>query len=304
MADVPLNVAADPNARRAFALHSRAWLSNKYIYPVVSRRSKGISIGVNLNPDKICNFDCIYCSVERKVGGGPVVPEPNIDMERLRAELSEMLQLAASGEIYRFDPFDKIPATLRRINDIAFSGDGEPTTCPQFSEVCRLASELKDAANLAEVKLILITNATMFHRPAVQEALVFLDQHNGEIWAKLDAGTEAYYHLVDRTAVPFARVLDNVRWCASQRPTVIQSLFMKVHGEPPPEEELRSYVTHLAEIEKAGRALRGGIKLVQLYTVARQTTETYATPLSVDDLESIRARVSAALPRILVEVYP
>ncbi|HUO10665.1 MAG TPA: radical SAM protein [Phycisphaerae bacterium] len=301
MADLPLNVAADPNARRAFALHSRAWQSNRYVYPVVSRRSKGISIGVNLNPDKICNFDCIYCSVERK---GPVVPEPNIDIKLLRAELSGMLELAASGKIYRFDPFDKIPAGLRRINDIAFSGDGEPTTCPQFADVCRLAAELKDAAHLAEVKLVLITNATMFHRPAVQEALAFLDRHNGEIWAKLDAGTEAYYDLVDRTAVPFSRVLENLKWCAARRPTVIQSLFMKVHGKPPSDEEVHAYGMRLAEIEKAGRAAGGGIKLVQLYTVARQTTEAYATPLSAEELTRIQALVTAALPGIFVEVYP
>ncbi|MGN6367953.1 MAG: radical SAM protein [Phycisphaerae bacterium] len=301
MADVPLNIASDVQARRAFTLHSRAWQSNRYVYPVVSRRSKGISIGVNLNPDKICNFDCIYCSVERP---GKLTPQPNIDMATLRAELGEMLALASSGEIYRFDPFDRIPEALRRINDIAFSGDGEPTTCPQFGEACRLAAELKTAAGLPEVKLVLITNATMFHRRAVQETLAFLDQHEGEIWAKLDAGTEAYYHLVDRTSVPFARVLENLQWCASTRPTVIQSLFMKVHGEPPPAEEILAYVQRLKEIEAAARSGAGSIKLVQLYTVARHTTEAYATPLSEGELDGIRRRVEQGVPGVGVEVYP
>src|SRR5205807_2931456 len=120
---------------------------------------------------------------------------------------------------------------------IAFSGDGEPTTCPQFPDACRLAAELKAEANLPDLKLIVITNATMFHRPSVQEALAFLDHHNGEIWAKLDAGTEPYYDLVDRTPVPFARVLENLAWCVRTRQTVIQSLFMKVHGTPPPPDE-------------------------------------------------------------------
>ena len=41
-----------------FTLHSRNWQTNRYVYPVISRRSKGLSIGVNLNPDKVCNFDC------------------------------------------------------------------------------------------------------------------------------------------------------------------------------------------------------------------------------------------------------
>ena len=301
MADVPLNIAMDAEARRAFTLHSRAWQANRYVYPVVSRRSKGISIGVNLNPDKICNFDCIYCSVERPQR---LTPAPDIDLEVLRAELGQMVSLARSGEIYRFDPFDRIPAELRRINDIAFSGDGEPTTCPQFGEVCRLAAELKEEAGLAEVKLVLITNATMFHRPAVQEALALLDRHNGEIWAKLDAGTETYYDLVDRTSVPFSRVLANLRWCAGVRPTVIQSLFMKVHGEGPSRGEIQAYIERLSEIERAGRSAAGNIKLIQLYTVARRTTEAYATALSVGELEEIRQQVRAGCPEIPVEVYP
>jgi wyosine [tRNA(Phe)-imidazoG37] synthetase (radical SAM superfamily) len=222
----------------------------------------------------------------------------------MRAELAGMLELAASGEIYRFDPFDKIPAALRRVNDVAFSGDGEPTTCPQFFDVCKLAAELKDAAALADVKLVLITNATMFHRPTVREALAFLDLHQGEIWAKLDAGTEAYYDIVDRTSVPFSRVLENVAWCAKTRETVIQSLFMKVHGAPPSNQEIAAYVARLAEIEKAGLAENGGIKLVQLYTVARQTTESYATPLTETELRGIQGDVHRGLPRISVEVYP
>ncbi|MEX0791938.1 MAG: radical SAM protein, partial [Pirellulaceae bacterium] len=46
--------------------HERGFEANKFVYPVLSRRSKGISLGVNLNPDKRCNFDCIYCQVDRR----------------------------------------------------------------------------------------------------------------------------------------------------------------------------------------------------------------------------------------------
>jgi len=291
----------DPAARRAFAEHPRVWQNNRYVYPVVSRRSKGISLGVNLNPDKVCNFDCIYCSVDRKV---PLPPWASRDVELniLRDELAAMLDLAASGGLYQFDPFDKIPAALRRINDIAFSGDGEPTTCPQFKEAVELAASLAEssttAAALPSIKLVLITNATMFHKPMVQDVLAFLDRHHGEIWAKLDAGTENYYQLVDRTGVPFQRVLDNVLWCSQTRPTVIQTLLMRVHGNPPPAEEIAAYISRLRHIMDSG----GTIKLVQLYTVARGTTEAYATPLVADELEAIAKQVrSLPLP---CEIYP
>ena len=279
-----------------FAMHDRVWQENAYVYPVVSRRSKGISIGVNLNPDKVCNFDCIYCSVDRKVPG----TAKDVDMGRLRAELAQMIEVARSEAIYRFDPFDRIPEQLRRINDIAFSGDGEPTTFAEFPAACRMAAEVKDAAGLGDVKLVVITNATMFQRPAVRDALAFLDGHNGEIWAKLDAGTEAYYQVVDRTSIPLRRVLENITWCARQRATVIQTLLMRVHDVPPGGEEIAAYISRLREVMAAG----GKIKLVQLYTVARGTTEAYATALSAAELEVIGARVRGGLGSVPVEVYP
>jgi wyosine [tRNA(Phe)-imidazoG37] synthetase (radical SAM superfamily) len=297
MTESSLPILNDSAARRAFTLHSRLWQSNRYVYPVVSRRSKGISVGINLNPDKVCNFDCIYCSVDRRTGFGGV---RDVDLEVLRAELAGMLAVIGSGEIYQFDPFDKIPAGLRRVNDIAFSGDGEPTTCPQFDGAVRLAAELKEPAGMGSVKLVLITNATMFHRPAVRETLAFMDGHQGEIWAKLDAGTEGYYALVDRSPVAFGRLLENVAWCCRTRPTVIQTLFMRVHGEAPPAKEVAAYAGRLQEIVQSG----GVIKLVQLYTVARGTTEAYATPLAAAELEGIAEVVRTVVGGAAVEVYP
>ena len=47
------------------ASHPRYFGQNSFVYPVLSRRADGISVGINLNPDKACNFDCIYCQVDR-----------------------------------------------------------------------------------------------------------------------------------------------------------------------------------------------------------------------------------------------
>src|SRR4051795_4878338 len=116
MTDKRLQVLNDPGARRAFESHPRTWQANRYVYPVVSRRSKGLSIGVNLNPDKICNFDCIYCCVDRRQPMTPI----DVDMTVLRDELEHMVQLPASGEIWKTPPFDQADPKLRRINDIAF----------------------------------------------------------------------------------------------------------------------------------------------------------------------------------------
>ncbi len=137
-------------------------------------------------------------------------------------ELRHTLELAASGKIWETEKFRNMPPALRRVNDIAFSGAGEPTTYQNFDALMAACAEVKRSLGLADVKMVLITNASMFHRPHVQRGLEILDANNGEIWAKLEAGTEEYFKLVDRTVIPFARILENIIAAARVRPQVIQ----------------------------------------------------------------------------------
>lgn len=267
-----------------FADHSRAWRDNRYVYPVISRRSKGLSIGVNLNPDKVCNFDCIYCCVDRSTMPGRV----EVDLDVLRRELAQMVELARTGDIWRGLPFERTPEPLKRLNDIAFSGDGEPTSFPGFLDACRIAADTLRLAGLeGRVKLVVITNATLFHQPRVQEALRFLDEHHGELWAKLDAGTEPYYRLVERTTIPLQRVLDNLLLAGRARPIVIQTLFMHVNGQPPAGAEIDAYINRLNDLVREGAKL----KLVQIYTIARDTAVEYVAPLTTAQIDAIGERV-------------
>jgi wyosine [tRNA(Phe)-imidazoG37] synthetase (radical SAM superfamily) len=264
--------------------HPRQYEQNKFVYPVLSRRSHGISIGVNLNPDKVCNFDCIYCQVDRR----SEAVTKFVEMDRLLNEVEEMLTYVSSGEIFKEERFSNVPEELQRLNDIAFSGDGEPTTYRNFDEIIQSVADLKAKQSLAEVKMVLITNASMFHRDVVKRGLQILDENNGEIWAKLEAGTEEYFQLVDRTKIPFQRVLDNLADASQSRSLVIQSLFMKVHGESPPAEEINAFLDRLNEIQASG----GQLKLVQVYTVARQPAESFVAPLSNPEVDEITRLVT------------
>jgi wyosine [tRNA(Phe)-imidazoG37] synthetase (radical SAM superfamily) len=266
-------------SRDLIEAHPRRFEDNRYVYPVLSRRSAGISIGVNLNLDKVCNFDCIYCQVDRTVMG----EKEFVEIERLVTELDAMVGLVTSGRIYEETRFSKTPPALRRLNDIAFSGDGEPTTYRNFDEVISAAAEVRSRHELGDVKLVLITNASMFHRPRVRRALEILDANNGEIWAKLDAGTEAYYNLVVRSPIRFQRILDNLLEAARRRPIVIQSLFMRIHGDPPSIEEQEAFCDRLNEIGGQG----GQIKIVQVYTVARPPAERWVTALNAVEMDAL-----------------
>ncbi len=276
---------ADP-AHTLFEAHPRRFEANRYVYPVLSRRSAGISLGVNLSGDKACNFRCVYCQVDRPIQfvAGPG-QSPRVDVPRLGDELERTVELVTSGRIYRETKFCDTPEPLRRLNDLALSGDGEPTMYANFEEVLSACAAV--CRRLDDVKLVLITNASLLHLDRVRRALTVLDAVDGEIWAKLDAGTEAYYREVARSAVPFQQILDNLRQAAKARPIVIQSLLMRIHGEPPSPAEQAAYGDRLGEILAAG----GRIKLVQLHTVARRPDENWVAALSDVELAAAAERV-------------
>ena len=267
-----------------FRNHSRLFQDNRFVYPVVSRRSGGVSVGVNLNPDKVCNFDCIYCQVNRRTAAETRF----VEMDRLLSELAEVLTQVRSGAIFDHASFADTPAEYRRLNDIAFSGDGEPTTYRNFDDIVQQAAGVRHRVCDSDSKMVLITNASMFHRSHVQRGLEVFDRNNGQIWAKLDAGTEDYYRLIERTPIPFQQILDNITLAARIRPLVIQSLFMNVHGTPPTDAEIEAFCARLQHMVRAG----GQLQLVQIYTVARPPAESFVTPLSEEFLQRISSVVA------------
>jgi wyosine [tRNA(Phe)-imidazoG37] synthetase (radical SAM superfamily) len=277
---------------------SRLWRQNRYIYPVLARRTGGVSIGVNLNVDKICNFGCIYCEVNRRVT--PLIKD--VDLEALTTELRAALAMAQNGELLRDARFAGLAAPdggALRVTDIAFSGDGEPTSFRNFKAVVERTITLRDEARLSQVKIVVITNASLFHRPQVREALKLVHNAGGEVWAKLDAGTADYFKLIDDTTIPYQRILRNIQSLGSEFPLVIQSCFMRVRGLGPSDEEIAAYIGRLRAFLAAG----AGIKLVQVYSVSRPPAESYVTALPPAELEGIRSRIEAALGGIPIRRF-
>ncbi len=273
--------------------HRRTFDDFLYVYPVISRRSKGVSIGVNLNPDKVCNFDCVYCEVDRKVPGRVRA----VDLPVLETELRAMIGAWKDGTIFQREPFASAPMDWRRLNDIAFSGDGEPTTCPVFDGAVEIAFRLRGELTTPETKLVLITDSACLDRPKVKAGLDRMRQGAHEVWAKLDAGTESYYRTVNRSNISFDRVLKNITETAQRMPIWIQTLFLKVHGELPSEAEITAYNERIREVLKAGGQIIG----LQLYTVARPTPEAFACALTTAELDAIAGRIHEAtgLPQVL-----
>lgn len=278
----------------AWRQHDRRWRDNRYAYAVVSRRSHGISVGINLNPDKTCSFGCIYCQVDRR--DKPAVRK--VDLQVLAADLDRVLVAERDGSLYAAPPFNLLGPSERGVRDIAFSGDGEPTAFRRFEEAVRIAAAARQRFGLEQTKIVLITNAAHLRKPSVRSALRLMDENNGEIWAKLDAGTEEYFRLVNRPKISLATILDNILDAARVRPVVIQSLWFRLHGKLPPDNEFEAYCSRLKTLVEAG----GRLKKVQLYTIARDPAESCATPLSNKEVDSLADFLRARVP-VPVETY-
>ena len=271
----------------AWRSHERRWKENHFVYPVVSRRSRGLSIGINLNPNKACNFDCIYCQVNR----GLSVGISEVDLEKITEELDAILHAEKLGFLYEEAPLNILAPEDRGVRDIAFSGDGEPTLYPRFEDAVRIAAAVRLRFGLDSAKLVLLTNAAYLNRDPIRSALALMDRNNGEIWAKLDAGTEAHFRKVNRSNITLDRILDNILGAARIRPLVIQTLWLRIQGTAPSTEEVEAYCGRLKRLISDG----GQLKAIHLYTIARDPAEMDACPLSREEMNGIAATVKSSI---------
>ncbi|MGL6227239.1 MAG: radical SAM protein, partial [Thermoguttaceae bacterium] len=193
--------------------HPRHFRSFQYVYPVISRRSGGVSVGINLHSP--CNFSCLYCQVL----ADSARPKPELlNLDILEEELRSVLRMVQDGSLFEEDWFGQTPVDKRRLNDIALSGDGEPTLAEQFDEIVRLAVKVRGSCSPPSTRLVLISNASRFHVKHVAETVDYLMQQGGEIWAKLDAGSGEYFQRIARTTVSYEQVLENILSVAIRHP--------------------------------------------------------------------------------------
>jgi len=246
-----------PSRETAFD-RPRDLLGNRFVYAVISSRARGLSLGVNVNPDKKCNFDCSYCEVDRRV---PAL-ESKLEVDVVAAELRRTIAFIESGKLAELPSYHSLPPELLQLRHVTLSGDGEPTLATNFVEAVEAVVRVRALGNF--FKIVLITNGTGLDQPAVLRGLEFLTKSD-EIWIKLDGGTQSFIDKVNRPDVPLEKILSNILLVGRQRPVIIQSLFPAIHGDEPPAEEIHQFALRLKEL-KAGGAQ---ISLVQIYSAAR-----------------------------------
>jgi len=246
-----------PSRETAFD-RPRDFLGNRFVYAVISSRASGLSLGVNMNPDRRCNFDCSYCEVDRRTPSH----ESKLVTEVMATELRRAIHAVAQGQLRQRPSYQALPDELLKLRHVALSGDGEPTLAENFFEAVQAVVRVRALGGF--FKIVLITNGTGLDQPQVLRGLDFLTKSD-EIWIKLDGGTQAFIDKVNRPDVKLEKLLANIRLIGQQRPVVIQSLFAAIHGDEPPFEEVKQYAQRLKELKDGGAQ----ISLVQIYSAAR-----------------------------------
>ncbi|MGL6042221.1 MAG: radical SAM protein [Deefgea sp.] len=254
--------------------HSRDVAGLTYVYPVVSRRAGGVSLGINLNPNNACNWRCVYCQVPDLQRG----PAPDTLVEQLEQELDLMLNDIVHGDFM----LRAVPEGARRLNDIAFSGNGEPTTSAQFLECIEVVGRAVDRFGLrGQIKTVLITNGSQMDKVNVQAGVQKMAAINGEVWFKMDRAPTDGFEFVNQIKLNREQVARRLATAAALCPTWVQTCMFALDGVLPDAAELEAYLGFLAEQLAHGVPLQG----VLLYGLARPSLQAEASRLSAAPLE-------------------
>jgi histidinol dehydrogenase len=257
------------------------------VYPVYSRRSGGLSVGINLFPDqKSCPFDCPYCEVF------PFSTKAVLSLEQMEDDMRSVI--ADAGE-------RNIP-----VMDICFSGNGEPSLSPDFPQALELAGRIRSEL-VSSAKLVLITNGVGLLDQKIFSLLV--EAATGslalDIWLKLDAGTPHWYKLINRAAIPHDKLIAKIKEFGALAPFTIQTMLCAVDGKAPPPEEAKAWEVLVAELAVIAT---DKIRKIQIYGKARPSPEDpKAQVLPVASLEERAVSLKQALgvtTQITIEVFP
>ena len=260
--------------------HSRELSGLKYIYSVISRRAGGLSVGINLNVNNACNWQCIYCEIPNLTRGTP----PPIELDVLENELRFFLH-----EIIHGDYMEKnVSIEDRHLKDIAFSGNGEPTSAEEFPQVILIVKKiLQEFGLLHKIKIRLITNGSLMHQDSVLKSIELLKEINGEIWFKVDAATEETIKTINQVNLKPNQILERLLNTANICPTFVQTCIFMIDGKSPDEKDIDAYIELINKAKK-------NIKGVHLYGLARPSLQPRATDLgriSEEELQSIAKKL-------------
>ena len=178
------------------------------------------------------------------------------------------------------------PDGARALKDVAFAGNGEPTTSPDFAASVEVVGRVLEDVGLAgKIPVVLITNGTQAKKASVAKGIERLAAIGGVVWFKLDTATSEGMERIHQAPGEPAAHLQKLRAVAALCPTWIQTCMFAWDGAPPSEAEQEAYLQAIREIVRDRVPVLG----VLLYSVARASMQPESERVSQLDVAWLRA---------------
>ncbi|MCX7776309.1 MAG: hypothetical protein N2067_09460 [Spirochaetaceae bacterium] len=288
--DLPCTEPPHATADGRVVDHSRGEHAAAIIYPVVARRSHGLSLGINLFPArKICTYNCPYCEVQ---------PFTN-EVDDLQAGMVEQ----ALRHFFEYE-WPQM-ASVMPLKDICISGNGEPTCSPVLEDALQACDrvlrelEARDAA-WGKIPVVLITNATGFLKPELKAMLArYAASMRLEIWAKLDGGTQELHRMLSGSAYRFEDIVHGITTFAREHPLTIQTMICRDSRSGRLLFDLEEYAAVIRHMRDQGAQL----KAIQLYTLARPPVEPWVEGLEDAAMRQLGHALADQVPDLQISCY-
>lgn len=266
-----------------------------------------------MNPDKGCNFDCIYCQVDRTPEGMAHIQKihQKVDPDRVIAELSHLIDLVETNQFFSVPPFDQTPMAQRILTDVSFSGDGEPTMVPEFPEVLEKVLAFFQKRT-HEVTIRIITNGTgLFKASTRRKVLDLFKQKNTleseripwSIWFKIDASDAESFAFLDRSGLRFPSYWKQVEETLQETPVTIQTMVMDYISPTVSFHPEGDWSKHMQQA--MGKLVADGAKISRwdLYSVARMPPSPEVRPVSYERLLALSKFFNESIP-LPIHIFP
>lgn len=142
----------------------------KYLFGPVPSRRLGMSLGIDLVPEKVCSLDCVYCEV-CKTTKLTLARKEYIKIKKIKDEITDYFSNNCNPDF------------------ITITGSGEPTLNICIAEIIQFIKQNKPAIPIA-----LLTNGTMFFDEEVRNAI----KNTDIVLPSLDAATENVFQRINR----------------------------------------------------------------------------------------------------------
>ncbi len=220
-----------------------------YVYVARSRRSGGLSLGVDLTPHGHCSFSCIYCQASHPCGAQP---DLRVNLDRLRDDLLAQLESPHATEL----------------RDLVLAGSGEPSGAVGFPEALALIEQVCRRCGFDRPRRV-FTNGRHLRSDAVSAALARWIDSGGEAWFKLDGASDEVLRAINGREIDARSHLAAIWAFARERGIGIQSMLVQGEGLP----DVDGVVAGI--IEEIATAVASGAKVtaVHLLTLARRPSD-------------------------------